>query len=56
MAKQALHERFIKKYGKEKEKQSNNLANDEKSKKNSKNHSDSTKKGWGISIQGRKLK
>lgn len=45
VAKHALQSRFIKKYGKEKEKHGNNLANDEKSRKNSNNHSDSTKKG-----------
>ncbi|XP_050918628.1 uncharacterized protein LOC127136066 [Lathyrus oleraceus] len=42
---QALHVRFIKKYGKEKVKQIKNLANDENSSKNLKNHTDSIKKG-----------
>ncbi|XP_058746614.1 uncharacterized protein LOC131619543 [Vicia villosa] len=44
---QALQAIFIKKYGKEKAKQRKNLANDEKSSKNSKNHSTSTKKNMG---------
>lgn len=41
---QALQVRFIMKYGKEKANQRKNLANNEKSSKNSKNRNDSTKK------------
>lgn len=52
---QVLQARFIKKYGKEKAKQGKNLASDEKSSKNSKNHYDSTKKGMRNKYYGRKL-
>lgn len=40
----ALQTRFIKRFRKEREKQRKNLTNDEKSRKNSKNHYDLTKK------------
>lgn len=40
-----LQARFIKKYDREKTKQRKNLANDEKSSKSAKNHSELTKKG-----------
>lgn len=52
---QALQARFIKKYGKEKAKQRKNLSNDEKSNKNSKNHSDATKKGMDNKYSGNKV-
>lgn len=45
MIEQTLQASFINKFGKEKEKQIKIPINDEKSDKNSKNHSDSTKKG-----------
>ncbi|KAI5443369.1 hypothetical protein KIW84_012139 [Lathyrus oleraceus] len=49
----ALQARFIKKYGKVKAKYGNNLANDEKSSKNSRNHYDSIKKGTGNKYYGK---
>lgn len=47
-----LQARFVKKSGKEK---GNNLANYEKSSKNSKNQSDSIKKGTGNKYYGKKI-
>ena len=55
VAEQTLQVRFIKKFGKEKVKQGNNLANDEKSIKNSKNHSNSIKKGMDNKYSGKKV-
>ncbi|KAI5445598.1 hypothetical protein KIW84_013716 [Lathyrus oleraceus] len=55
VAEQALQIRFIKKFGKEKAKPRNNLANDKKSSKNSKNHSNSTKKVMGNNYSGEKV-
>ncbi|XP_058775827.1 uncharacterized protein LOC131650109 [Vicia villosa] len=47
--------RFTKKSGKEKAKQGNNLASDEKLSKNSKNHPESSKKGMGNQYFGKKV-
>lgn len=55
VAEQELQARFIKKFGKEKAKQGKNLANDEKSRNNSKNHSDSIKKCMRDKYSGKKV-
>ncbi|XP_050908501.1 uncharacterized protein LOC127122160 [Lathyrus oleraceus] len=55
VAEQELQARFIKKSGKEKEKQGKNLANDYKSSKNSKNYSDLIKKGMDNKYFGKKV-
>lgn len=52
---QALQIRFIMKYAKEKEEQGKNIANDEKLIKNSKNHSNLTKKDMGNKYFGKKV-
>lgn len=55
VAEHALQARFSKKSGKEKAKLGNDFANNEESSKNSKNHSDSTKKGMGNKYLGNKV-
>lgn len=55
VAEQTLRARFIKNYGRENAKQRNNLTNDAKSSKNSKNHSDSTMKGMGNEYSWNKI-
>lgn len=52
---QEMQARFIKKFGKEKTKQRKNITNNEKSSKNSKNHSDSIKKVMGNKYSGKKI-
>lgn len=52
VAEKELQERFIKKFGKEKGK---NIPNDEKSRKNSKNHYDPIKKGMVNKYFGKKV-
>lgn len=52
MVEQALQARFVKKSG---EKKGKNLSNDEKSSKNSKNHSDLINKGIGNKYLGKKV-
>jgi hypothetical protein len=55
VAEQALQARFIKMSRREKEKQRNNISNDEKSSKNSKNNFDLTKKGMGNKYSRKKV-